>query len=474
MTDSIVVLDPAWQMPAKPSTQLPYTDGVISFFLASTTTPLEVFSDADLSVSLGTSVSCNSSGYPVSSGNAKTLIYVGSAAYKIQIASADFGGVLFEADEVKGALDTSDFLTSAAVARESVVAESSNRSVGLSDLGKLINVNCSAGALTMTIDAASTLGDGWFVGIRHDGTANQCKITGNGTDTFGLNGVNVTSFSLTGRGQVVWIVCNGTSFKIDKQVDALIGNTVGIIAIADRLSTPPGAPNPGERYIVTAVPTGAWSTFTEGDIAEATGFATWFKYTPAADSGWMAYVQDEDAYYCFAGAAWETLRLNVGRSALFPSEPIYPGALVAIIEDQKAANTQGGTFTSGADQTRTLNTLVYNRNTTVSLSSNQVTLPAGSWEIAWIAPAFQVDAHQSLLYDVTAAAVISRGSTERCENAEEDVYQTASTGLYRVSPSGSNTYEIRHRAQTTKASDGFGPAANLGTEVYTRVVIRAS
>lgn len=304
MVDSVQILDAGWQMPIKPSTQLTYADGIIYFFTAGTTTPLTVYSDANLSVSLGVSVSCNSSGFPVSSGNAKTLIYTGTASYKIQITSVDYGGVIFEADFVKGALDTSIFLTSAAVARESVVAESTNRAVGLSDLGKLIDVNCSAGALTMTIDDASDLGDGWWVDLRHNGTANQVKVTGNGTDTFGLNGVNVTSFSLTGRGQVTRIICNGTSFKIAGQVPALIGNTIGVILIADRLSAPPGAPNPGERYIVTSAPTGAWATFAAGDIAEATGFATWFKYTPPASCGWRAFVQDEEQHYSFRNNVW--------------------------------------------------------------------------------------------------------------------------------------------------------------------------
>lgn len=342
MPDSTIILTPGWR--ALDANGNILDDAVLAFFVAGTSTPLEVFSDADLSVSLGVTVNCNSAGFPVSSGNAKVLIYTGAAPYKIRLTSTDFGGTVFEFDEVLGALDTSGFLTSAAVARESVVAESSNRSIGLSDLGKLINCNVSAGALTMTIDDASDLGDGWYVGIRHDGTANQCKITGNGTDTFGLNGVNVTSFSLTGRGQVVWIVCNGTSFKIDKQVTELIGNGIGVIKIADRLSTPPGAPNPGERYIVTATPTGAWSTFAENDIAEATGFATWFKYTPPADCGWTAYVQDEDTFYSFSASSWKGtaglisgLTENTAPAPATTFLPIYNSA-TAVAERVKTSN----------------------------------------------------------------------------------------------------------------------------------------
>lgn len=153
---------------------------------------------------------------------------------------------------------------------------------------------------------------------------------------------------------------------------------------------------------------------------------------------------------------------------------VNPGALIAILEDRQTSGTAGGTFTSGADRTRVLNTEVFNRSSTVTLSSNQFVLPAGNWEIAWSAPGFQVDAHQTILRDVTAGADVQRGTTERSELAEEDLYQTRSFGCARVSPAGANTYEIRHRCVTTRATDGLGSPASLGTEVYTQVIIRAA
>jgi len=149
-----------------------------------------------------------------------------------------------------------------------------------------------------------------------------------------------------------------------------------------------------------------------------------------------------------------------------------PGALLAIIEDQKAQNTAGGTFTSGADQTRVLNTLVYNRGTLVTLASNQFILPIGVWDIFWRAPAFQANAHQSWLYDITAGAVAARGSAITCgaaSNAQND-----SIGGIRVTLAAPTTYEIRHRCTTTRATDGFGTLANFGIETYTQVVVRAA
>lgn len=140
---------------------------------------------------------------------------------------------------------------------------------------------------------------------------------------------------------------------------------------------------------------------------------------------------------------------------------------VAIIEDQKAANTAGGGFTSGANRTRDLNTEVSDLGGFVSLSANQFTLVAGAYNIQWSAPAFGIALHQSLLYNATDSAEVKRGSSERSDTSNV----TRSVGSAVVVISSSKAFEIRHRCETTRANDGFGLAANFGTEVYTRVVI---
>jgi hypothetical protein len=339
MVDSVAVLPPGWRAFDNNGNLL--TDAILAFFDAGTSNARTVYSDANLSVSLGTTVNCNSAGYPVSSGNAKTLIYTGSTAYKIRLTSVLFGGTVFEHDNVRGALDTSTFLTSAAVADRNIVNVSTDRAVTIADKGSLLNVNCSAAAIALTFDDASDC-EGLWVGIRHDGTANQVKITGDGTDTFGLPGVNATAFSLTGRGQTVWISCDGASFKVESEAQPLIMGNTGVIAIADRLATPPGSPTPGARYIVTSSPTGAWSSFAEHDIAEANGFGGWFRYTPASDCGWIAYVQDEDVNYQFRGSAWVSKVPTVQRFTSGTGATYTPAAGVSYIRVRMVGGGGGG------------------------------------------------------------------------------------------------------------------------------------
>lgn len=145
------------------------------------------------------------------------------------------------------------------------------------------------------------------------------------------------------------------------------------------------------------------------------------------------------------------------------------GAPDVIIEDQKASGTNGGTFTAGADRTRTLNTEVRDVYNICTLSSNRFTLPAGTYFIEWSAPAYAVDAHQTLLYNVTGAAEIKRGSSEYTPNSTGVV--TKSIGQTTVTISVSSAFEIRHRCQTSFANTGLGFPASFGTEVYTIVKI---
>jgi len=140
-----------------------------------------------------------------------------------------------------------------------------------------------------------------------------------------------------------------------------------------------------------------------------------------------------------------------------------------ILEEQQTSGTDGGTFTSGADRVRVLNTEVRDVNNICTLSSNQFTLPAGTYYIEWSAPAEVVANHQSMLYSVTASAVIQRGRS--CFASTGAVVTNYSDGGAIVTPAVSTTYEIRHRCQTTRTTNGFGSGAGFGTEIYTRVRI---
>ena len=143
----------------------------------------------------------------------------------------------------------------------------------------------------------------------------------------------------------------------------------------------------------------------------------------------------------------------------------------ALIRDQKTDGTDGGTFTSGAWQTRDLNTEVADPDSIVTIASNQFTLStAGSYLIKWGAPGALSNRSQSRLYDVTNTAVVEHG---------QNVWFTTTTnntgisrGAARVTITGETTYEIQHRCSSSTSNNGFGEAVSLGgEEVYTEVEI---
>jgi hypothetical protein len=136
--------------------------------------------------------------------------------------------------------------------------------------------------------------------------------------------------------------------------------------------------------------------------------------------------------------------------------------------DEKTQNTAGGTFTSGAWRTRTLNTEVSDVGALGSLSSNQITLTAGTYVIRATAPAWTVNRHQARLQNVTDATTVLIG-TAAFSSSSGTGAMTESTisGVFTIG--ASKALELQHQCQTTEATDGFGVGANFTTEVYTVV-----
>jgi hypothetical protein len=144
-----------------------------------------------------------------------------------------------------------------------------------------------------------------------------------------------------------------------------------------------------------------------------------------------------------------------------------------LIQDQKAQNTDGGTFTSGAFQARTLNTIVSDSAGIASLATNQVTLPPGTYRVRIQCPACGTLRHQARLQNITDATTLLIGSSEfnQKDSASNLIAVTHSVITGRITLTGTKVLEVQHRCQTTQATNGLGIAANFGTEVYTSVEV---
>jgi hypothetical protein len=90
-----------------------------------------------------------------------------------------------------------------------VVSRSSNTMLDSSDIGKTFV--CTS-TFTQTLDAAATLGDGWYCSIRNDGTG-IITIDPNSAET--IDGVSTLAL---GAGDSIRIVCNASSFKTERGI----------------------------------------------------------------------------------------------------------------------------------------------------------------------------------------------------------------------------------------------------------------
>lgn len=143
------------------------------------------------------------------------------------------------------------------------------------------------------------------------------------------------------------------------------------------------------------------------------------------------------------------------------------------VYDEKPSGTAGGSKPITTWTRRDLNTVAINTIAGASLAGNEITLPAGQYEIVGSAPAFGASADTVRLYNVTGAAVLVKG---------ESVWVNNTTTERRVGIRGSFTLavasvvRIEQYASANIATNGFGVDAGMGavpnhfTDIYLRRV----
>jgi hypothetical protein len=151
---------------------------------------------------------------------------------------------------------------------------------------------------------------------------------------------------------------------------------------------------------------------------------------------------------------------------------IYGLRQFAIIEDQKSTGTSGGTYSAGAFVTRDLNTLAYNSINGLSLSSNQITLVAGTYKIKMISPHYQTGTSRTRLRNITDSltTVLSTSS----QTSTTDSVQTYAIGVGIFTITSSKVFEVQQYFQNiTGGTNTGGIATNFGgeIEIYTRAII---
>ena len=138
------------------------------------------------------------------------------------------------------------------------------------------------------------------------------------------------------------------------------------------------------------------------------------------------------------------------------------------IRDEKSNGTAGGSSSAGSWQTRTLNTVKTNEITSASLSSNQVSLPSGTYYIMAKGLHFDGDRHKIKLRNITDSSDEIIGSSEYAEDSSNGTTSSYLNGRFTIG--GTKVFEIQHRCEVGGGS--FGVQSSFGViEVYADVQI---
>jgi hypothetical protein len=125
-----------------------------------------------------------------------------------------------------------------------------------------------------------------------------------------------------------------------------------------------------------------------------------------------------------------------------------------------AATVDGGSInTASSWLTRPLNTTDVSQSW-ASLSSNQVTLSAGTYLIEWESTVHRVSFNQSRLRNVTDGTTIGAGLLGRANSGDEASWN--SSGCAQLVITGSKVIEVQHWVLATKANNGWGDYTNTG------------
>lgn len=143
---------------------------------------------------------------------------------------------------------------------------------------------------------------------------------------------------------------------------------------------------------------------------------------------------------------------------------------IALISEVQTSGTDGGTATSGAFFTRTLNTLSDPNSIITSLAANQFTIAAGTYYFEALAPANEVGRHKAKIRNITDSTDtligVSSGSTTA---TSVDAPARVEGFVVIASP---KTFELQQIVEVTNASTGRGVAGSFGVdEVYSTIKI---
>lgn len=198
---------------------------------------------------------------------------------------------------------------------------------------------------------------------------------------------------------------------------------------------------------------------------------------------WLNAVQEELAYIIDASPSSPSLSktdrtqvytaildiLNIGTYSAINYNNLY------YIEDQKATTVDGGSASAATWNIRTLNTEVVSNISGASLSTNQVTLPSGTYWVEAMAPCYSNTdqiLHKLRFRNITDSTDDIIGQAAVTDFDGTGGSQTIATLSGPLVIGAIKIFELQHYTSAADATDGLGKATSDGTiEKYANLKI---
>jgi len=140
------------------------------------------------------------------------------------------------------------------------------------------------------------------------------------------------------------------------------------------------------------------------------------------------------------GGSGDTVSLGSGATTsgfggIFESQLLH-------VRDEKSSGTQGGTGTATAFNTRDLNTIKTNEITGASLSSNQITLPSGTYYAIAHAVTRRANENKVRLRNITDSSTTLVGFSERSASGDVTTTQGFVSGRFTIA--AEKVFELQH------------------------------
>lgn len=146
--------------------------------------------------------------------------------------------------------------------------------------------------------------------------------------------------------------------------------------------------------------------------------------------------------------------------------------LLYVQEAQSSGSGLLGPASAGVWNTRSLNATSLNEISGASLSSSQVTLPAGTYYAEGSAPGHYVNGHKARLRNVTDGTTALVGTSEYSGAIDQPSVATRSTVCGRFTINAQKTFELQHYTQSANTGNGFGVQSNSSeVEIYSELKI---